>query len=36
LGELDTLHMEKAYRDFIDRWTPEIAAGGLPKKPPEN
>jgi ADP-ribose pyrophosphatase YjhB (NUDIX family) len=35
LDELDALHLEKAYREFIGLWTPEIAAGGLPMKPRE-
>jgi len=35
LDEVDALQLEKAYRDFIGMWTPEIAAGGLPMKHPE-
>jgi ADP-ribose pyrophosphatase YjhB (NUDIX family) len=36
MDDLDALHLEKAYADFIGMWTPEIAAGGLPMKPPEH
>jgi ADP-ribose pyrophosphatase YjhB (NUDIX family) len=34
LAEIDALQLADTYRDYIGRWTPEIAAGGLPTKPP--